>query len=78
MIEPNTQVRTQGTGFLVSDDGYIITNNHVVNDATQFEVVTSDGRTHAAKIIETDPQTDLAWDIPLSALPTRRLASAIW
>ena len=43
MIEPNTQVRAQGSGFLVSDDGYIITDSRVVNDAAQVEVATSDG-----------------------------------
>jgi serine protease Do len=50
----------QGSGFFISADGYIVTNNHVVNHATSVEVTTDDGKTLTAKVIGTDPKTDLA------------------
>ena len=50
----------QGSGFLISADGYAVTNNHVVDKATTVEVSTDDGKVHAAKVIGTDPRTDLA------------------
>ncbi|MBN8934712.1 MAG: Do family serine endopeptidase [Rhizobiales bacterium] len=50
----------QGSGFLISADGYAVTNNHVVEKATTVEVSTDDGKTHSAKVIGTDPRTDLA------------------
>jgi serine protease Do len=53
-------MRAEGSGFFVTEDGYIVTNNHVVKNATQVNVVTSDGRSLSAKIVGTDPQSDLA------------------
>jgi len=50
----------QGSGFLISSDGYIVTNNHVVDHATEVNVTTADGKTIPAKVIGTDPKTDLA------------------
>jgi len=50
----------QGSGFLISSDGYAVTNNHVVADAENVEVITDDGKTIKAKVIGTDPRTDLA------------------
>jgi serine protease Do len=50
----------QGSGFFISADGYIVTNNHVVDHATEVTVTTTDGKTMAAKVIGTDPKTDLA------------------
>ena len=50
----------QGSGFFISADGYIVTNNHVVDHATEVTVTTSDGKTLAAKVIGADPTTDLA------------------
>jgi serine protease Do len=50
----------QGSGFFISADGYAVTNNHVVDKATSVEVRTDDGKTHKAKVIGTDPRTDLA------------------
>jgi serine protease Do len=50
----------QGSGFFVSQDGYVVTNNHVVQNAVQVQLVTDDGKTLDAKVIGTDPRTDLA------------------
>jgi len=49
-----------GSGIIVSSDGYIVTNNHVVEDAEKVTVTLSDGRTFDATIVGTDAQTDLA------------------
>jgi serine protease Do len=50
----------QGSGFFISADGYAVTNNHVVENADSVEVITADGKSHKAKVIGTDPRTDLA------------------
>jgi len=49
-----------GTGVIVSDDGYILTNNHVVEGADEVKVRLSDDRSFRAKVVGTDPKTDLA------------------
>ncbi len=49
-----------GSGVVVSHDGYIMTNNHVVETADQIEVAFEDGRKASAKLVGTDPDTDLA------------------
>ncbi|BCH25996.1 serine peptidase [Mesorhizobium sp. L-8-10] len=51
---------SQGSGFFISEDGYLVTNNHVVEGGTEFTVVTNDGKELDAKLIGTDPRTDLA------------------
>lgn len=51
---------SQGSGFFISDDGYLVTNNHVVDGGAEFTVVMDDGRELDAKLIGTDPRTDLA------------------
>ena len=56
----NRLVTGQGSGFLISADGYAVTNNHVVDKAETVEVVADDGKTYNAKVIGTDPRTDLA------------------
>jgi len=53
-------VRGQGSGFFISSDGYVVTNNHVVDGAVKVEVVTDSGATFDAKVIGTDSKTDLA------------------
>jgi len=53
-------VTGQGSGFFISADGYAVTNNHVVEDAESVKVTTDDGKTYEAKVIGTDPRTDLA------------------
>src|SRR5262252_2919261 len=50
----------QGSGFIISTDGYAVTNNHVVEKAESVQVTTDDGKIHKAKVIGTDPRTDLA------------------
>jgi serine protease Do len=50
----------QGSGFLISSDGFAVTNNHVVEKATDVEVTFDDGKSYPAKVIGTDPRTDLA------------------
>ena len=49
-----------GSGFIISSDGYVVTNNHVVDNATDVELVLDNGKTVAAKIVGTDKKTDLA------------------
>jgi len=52
--------RSLGSGFIISNDGYIFTNNHVVEKADKIVVKVSDEREYEAKIIGTDPKTDIA------------------
>ena len=49
-----------GSGFIVSEDGYVMTNNHVIEDAEGITVVMRDGRTFPAQLVGTDPTTDVA------------------
>lgn len=49
-----------GSGVIISSDGYIVTNNHVVNGADELTVTLNDNREYSARIIGTDPNTDLA------------------
>ena len=50
----------QGSGFIITADGYAVTNNHVVQDADEVSVKLNDGEEYKAKVIGTDPKTDLA------------------
>jgi len=60
-----------GSGVIVSSEGYILTNHHVIEGAEAIEVVLNDGRTAMAKVIGTDSETDLALlKIDLPKLPT--------
>jgi len=57
---PRRNAEAQGSGFFISADGYVVTNNHVVDHASEVQVTMDDGRTLDAKIVGTDPKTDLA------------------
>ena len=50
----------QGSGFFISEDGYLVTNNHVVEDGSAYTVVLNDGTELDAKLIGKDKRTDLA------------------
>jgi serine protease Do len=52
--------RSSGSGVILSDDGYVVTNHHVIEDASNIEVVMNDNQRYFAKVIGTDPSTDLA------------------
>jgi len=54
------QVRGMGTGIVIDERGYVITNYHVVEDVKRVQVSTSDGKTYIARVIAHDPPTDLA------------------
>jgi serine protease Do len=50
----------EGSGFFISSDGYAVTNTHVVDHADTVTVTTDDGKTHSAKVVGTDQESDLA------------------
>jgi serine protease Do len=60
MRQPRQMITGEGSGFFISSDGYAVTNNHVVDHASSVEVKTDDGKTYTAKVIGTDPKTDVA------------------
>ncbi len=61
----------QGSGVIVSPDGYIITNNHVVAEAVDVEVILADRRQYKGRVVATDPKTDVAVvKINAASLPT--------
>lgn len=51
---------SSGSGVIVSPDGYIVTNNHVIEDGNKYEVTLNDRREYSAKLVASDPYTDLA------------------
>ncbi|MEI7596200.1 MAG: Do family serine endopeptidase [Bacteroidota bacterium] len=58
--QPSQQYSATGSGVIISADGYIVTNNHVVANANDIEITLNDKRTYTAKVIGLDPSTDLA------------------
>ena len=54
------QERSSGSGVIISDDGYIVTNHHVIEEATNVEVIMNNNQRFYAKIVGSDPSTDLA------------------
>ncbi|MDH3349820.1 MAG: DegQ family serine endoprotease [Desulfobulbaceae bacterium] len=79
---PGKQQREQkqygaGSGFIISSDGYILTNNHVVSDADEIVVKLSDKRQLTAKVIGTDPQSDVALiKVEANDLPVVKLGNS--
>jgi serine protease Do len=56
----NRQAVALGSGFFISEDGYVVTNNHVIDGATEFTVSNADGKEYSARLIGADEKTDLA------------------
>ena len=75
---PSTrEAKAGGSGVIITDDGYIVTNNHVVDKATTVKVKLYDGRTFEAKIVGTDPTTDIALlKVEEAELPFLRFGSS--
>ncbi|OAV42924.1 trypsin-like peptidase domain-containing protein [Lewinella sp. 4G2] len=74
---PDRLQQGSGSGVIISADGYIATNNHVVEDAEELEVVLNDQRTYDAEIIGVDPTTDIALiKIDADQLPTVDFANS--
>jgi len=66
-----------GSGWIISKDGYIVTNNHVVEGAETIEAMLDDGSTYEAKMVRTDPLTDLAvMKIDAQDLPAAKIGSS--
>ncbi|MEM8892425.1 MAG: trypsin-like peptidase domain-containing protein, partial [Bacteroidota bacterium] len=71
------QQLSSGSGVIISPDGYIVTNNHVIQDADELEVSLSDNRSYKATVIGTDPSTDLGLiKIEAKSLPSLSLADS--
>jgi serine protease Do len=69
--QPPGPMRSQGSGFIISGDGFVVTNNHVIAGAEMVEVVLDDGRRFDAEIVGADPATDIALlDIEGEDLPS--------
>jgi len=61
LSQPRVEKRNNlGSGVIVNKNGYIITNHHVIENASEIRVVLRDGRSMAARVVGTDPETDLA------------------
>jgi len=75
--EQKRTVRSLGSGVIVTQDGYILTNNHVVANADKLSVVIGDNKTLQAKVIGTDPPTDVAViKIDANNLPAAKLGNS--
>lgn len=69
--------KASGSGVIISNDGYIVTNNHVVDGATEITVTCNDRKNYQAKVVGTDPNTDLALlKIDASNLPAMRIGNS--
>ena len=77
-VEPRKRQQVgQGSGFIISEDGYILTNNHVVGEADKIVVTLRDGKEHQAKLVGTDPGSDVALiKIDAEKLPTIELGDS--
>lgn len=73
----NPHAQSSGSGVIISDDGYIVTNYHVIEDGSSIEVIMNNNRHFYAKVIGTDPSTDLALlKIKASHLPFVRYGNS--
>ncbi|MEL0028847.1 MAG: trypsin-like peptidase domain-containing protein, partial [Perlucidibaca sp.] len=73
--QPRTR-QAFGSGFIISGDGYVLTNNHVIDGADKVMVRLSDRREIEARVIGTDPRTDIALlKIPASNLPAVKIGN---
>jgi serine protease Do len=59
-LKPPGPITSQGSGFFISPDGYAVTANHVIAHGTSIEIETDDGKNYPAKLVGSDPQTDIA------------------
>lgn len=76
-IPQNRKEQALGSGVIVSPDGYIITNNHVIAHATDIKVGLLDGKVYSGKVVGADPQTDIAVvKIDATGLPTAPLGDS--
>jgi len=76
-MRPRGPQMASGSGVIISPDGYIVTNNHVVEKADKIEITTNDHRNFIAKVIGTDPNTDLALiKIDAANLPVVKLGNS--
>jgi serine protease Do len=57
---PGRRGIAQGSGFIIDPSGYVVTNNHVIEGASEIEITLSDGTTLPAELVGTDPKTDIA------------------
>ena len=73
--EPQQEGQALGSGFIISEEGHIVTNNHVIQDATEIEILMFDDSSMPAELIGTDPSTDLA---VLKIEPPEDIAVAEW
>src|SRR5690606_23766760 len=72
---PERNAYSMGSGFIISDDGYVLTNNHVVDGASEITVRLIDRREFNAEVIGKDPRSDLALlKIDAKELPVVKLA----
>jgi serine protease DegQ len=72
---PDERQFSLGSGVIISPDGYILTNNHVIESADEIEIALADGRKVKGKLVGTDPETDLAvLKVALNNLPSITLA----
>src|SRR5690606_31123645 len=74
---PRPRGESMGSGFIISSDGYVLTNHHVVDGANEVKVKLSDGREFTAEVVGSDEQSDVALlKIPATGLPALRIGNS--